>query len=76
MKKAWFASLSALPLPVFGHEGHGFSSAMNVLHYIVEPEHVAPLLIVAILAGGWRWFRARAPKATETLPRSGRGRAN
>jgi hypothetical protein len=49
---------------------------MNVLHYIVEPEHVAPLLIVAILAGGWRWFRARAPKATETLPRSGRGRAN
>ena len=53
------ASSVLLPLSAQAHDGHGFISAQNVLHYIADPSHAAPLALAAVAV----WWAARRSKA-------------
>ena len=51
--------------PAWGHEGHGIGDGNGWLHYLTEPIHVLPALILVALAvslavGGLRLARARS----------------
>jgi hypothetical protein len=43
----------------FAHPGHGVTDDQSVVHYIVEPVHSLPLILLgAACAAGWLVFRA------------------
>lgn len=41
------------------HPGHGVTDPSSVAHYVLEPLHVAPVLIVAAAAALVLWLRRR-----------------
>lgn len=52
---------STAPVTAFAHDGHGIFSAHSIMHYLAEPLHVGPLVIVVIAIAGWAiWRRKKA----------------
>lgn len=51
-------TLVAAPV-AYGHPGHGATNDQSVVHYLVEPVHSLPLLLLAVgCAAGWYALRA------------------
>lgn len=49
------ALTAALLAPLAGaHVGHGFTSAGSLLHYLVEPIHLVPIVLIVAVAYGIR----------------------
>ncbi|WP_018863243.1 hypothetical protein [Thioalkalivibrio sp. ARh3] len=47
--------------PALAHPGHGHGDGFSLLHYLSAPEHVAGLVLLAVVGGGiagW-WLRRR-----------------
>ena len=61
------AALAAfLATPALAHEGHHerMALAQQVSHLLTQPDHQIALagLVVALVAGGWFWVRAKVRK--------------
>ena len=61
MRRAWLMSLSGVLLSraaAFAHPGHGVTDDQSVVHYVAEPVHSLPLVLLgAACAAGWLVFR-------------------
>ena len=49
-----------LPLCALAHDGHGSSHTHALMHYLTEPAHVVPVVMVAVAA----WYIWRRKKAS------------
>ena len=58
--KIALALTTLLPVSAIAHDGHGSSHAHALMHYLTEPLHVIPLVIVAVAA----WYIWRRKKAS------------
>jgi hypothetical protein len=48
------------------HPGHGTTAPESVQHYVLEPVHAVPVVILLVAIGGlWVWLRAKKSKAAE-----------
>ena len=54
--RSTLALLSALPLAASAHDGHGYIPAQSALHYLADPLHLAPALL--LVAAAW-WVAKR-----------------
>jgi hypothetical protein len=52
--------LVAAPVSGVAHPGHGTRDPAAVSHYLLEPNHLLPLLVLCLAAGGiWMALRRR-----------------
>ena len=62
MRRAWLMSLSGVlssGAAAFAHPGHGVTDDQSVVHYVAEPVHSLPLILLgAACAAGWLVLRA------------------
>lgn len=58
--KTVLALTALLPLTAIAHDGHGSSHAHSLMHYLTEPLHVIPVVIVAVAI----WYIWRRKKAS------------
>ena len=62
MRRAWWMSMmGALSsgAAAFAHPGHGMTDDQSVVHYVAEPVHSLPLILLgAACAAGWLVLRA------------------
>jgi len=42
--------VAVLPLNTWAHEGHGTSPAQTIAHYVSEPMHLAPAILLVGIA--------------------------
>jgi hydrogenase/urease accessory protein HupE len=66
MRYAVAALFALAPAVALAHEGHHeqMGLAQSVQHLLTQPDHQLALagLVVALVAGGWTWRRARVRK--------------
>ncbi|XOV83695.1 MAG: hypothetical protein ACFHXK_00980 [bacterium] len=58
--KVTLALTALLPISAFAHDGHGSSHAHSLVHYLTEPLHVIPVVVIAVAA----WYLWRRKKAS------------
>jgi hypothetical protein len=49
MKKLKVLLLMMAPLSVFGHAGHGIVTNSSIFHYLSEPIHFVPIVVIGFL---------------------------
>lgn len=47
MKRITLLVGGLLPLVTFAHPGHGSTEGFTIIHYMLEPVHLVPLMIVS-----------------------------
>lgn len=66
MRRLLILLATLTPAAALAHEGHHetLSAAEALTHLLTQPDHQLELagLVVAIVAGGWAWRRAKARK--------------
>lgn len=53
----------ASSINAFAHEGHGSETSLSPKHYLVNPEHLLPVLLaIGVVAILGIWYRSRRSK--------------
>lgn len=50
MKKTIAFAATLLPFVSFAHHGHGNTEGFTIIHYLLEPAHLIPVMIVSVVA--------------------------